>query len=183
MAAAKSRKGILDEYSTAPSLVQNYFAYLPGLLGGFPLDVCLSYAFSQVEVAHNMTLYCGVVRLHRANSQLARTAIDTHHMTRKDFKEKFKTVFGQDIPDKVSSKLTAAEDVRDKVMHGKSATAKEKRETLANVIEYAVAFNSLVSGIASFRPFGDLRGFKGRAQSLDKSTTRWVLKGMGFSIS
>ena len=76
-----------------------------------------------------------------------------------------------------------AEEIRDKVMHGKTTTDKEKREALASIIEYAERFNALVSGIAAFRPFGDLRGFKGRGQSLDKSTSRWLLKGMGFPIS
>ncbi len=134
MAGAKSRRGVLNEYNAAPSRVQNYFAHLPGLINGFPLDVSLSYVFSQVELAHNMTLYCAVVKLHRANAQLARTAIDTHHMTRGELKEKFQIIFGKSIPDNISSKLVAAEEVRDKVMHGKLTTDKEKREALANVI-------------------------------------------------
>ena len=37
-------------------------------------------------------------------------------------------------------------------------------------------------GQAEFRPFGDLRGFKGRGQPLERTTTRWVLKGMGMGI-
>ncbi len=61
MAVAESRKGVLNEFNAAPSRVQNYFSHLPGLLESFPLDVSLSYAFSQVELAQNMTLYCGVV--------------------------------------------------------------------------------------------------------------------------
>ena len=43
--------------------------------------------------------------------------------------------------------------------------------------------NDWVYQAAGVRPFGDKRGFKGRAEALDKSTTRWILKGMGLPAS
>lgn len=183
MTLVKSRKGVLNSYKEAPVQVQKFFAHLPKLLADLPLDVSLSYVFSQVELAQNLTLYCGIVKLHRADGTLARTAIDIHHMTRGDFKQKFQAVFDKGIPDKIGKTLETAEAIRDRVMHGKSTTEKEKRQALVDVLEYAREFNELVASLASFRPFGELRGFKGRTKPLDKSTTRWLLKGMGFSIS
>lgn len=174
---------MLNRYKSAPAPVQKYFIHLPMLLADFPLDVSLSYLFSQVELAQNMTLYCGIVKRHRAERSLVRTAIDTHRMTRSDFTEKFAIVFGKQIPAPISDVLHEAEAIRDRVMHGKSTEEKDKRKALVNVIEYAQGLNDFIATLVAFRPFGELRGFKGRAKSLDKSTTRWVLKGMGFGIS
>lgn len=100
MTLVKSRKGVLNSYKEAPVQVQKFFAHLPKLLADLPLDVSLSYVFSQVELAQNLTLYCGIVKLHRADGTLARTAIDIHHMTRGDFKQKFQAVFDKGIPDR-----------------------------------------------------------------------------------
>jgi len=183
MAVAKSWKGVLAHFNRAPEGVRACFIYLPALLEGFPLDVSLSYVFAQVELAHNLSLYCGVVKQHRANAVLARRAIDTQHLTREGFRERFGVVFGQPVPETISEKLASAEDTRDRVMHGKSTSAKQKREAIGNVVEYAREYNDFVYSIARLRPFGELRGFKGRAKSVDPSTTRWMLKGMGFTVS
>jgi hypothetical protein len=182
MSAIKSKPGLLNRFNSAPKEVRDYFTHLPKLVEGFPLDVVLSYVFAQVELAQNMALYCGIVKLHKADGQLARSAIDAHHMTRKEFRERFAVVFGSPIPDAVANSLGKAESVRDRVMHGKYTIDLDKRNAVAHVIEYAEQLNAHVHGIAGFRPFGDLRGFKGAAKSLDKSTTRWVLKGMGFPV-
>ena len=181
--AAPSRSSVLDEYDAAPRRIREYFTHLPDLLEqGFPLDVALSYVFANVELAHNMALYCGAVKLHRANATLARRAINTHHMTRADFRKKFETVYGEPIPDEIVAELASAETVRDKVMHGKSPAEADKRQALVAVLRYAEAFNKFSASVGGVRPFGDLRGFKGRSQALDTSTTRWVLKGMGFAL-
>jgi len=181
--AVKSKRGLLKCFTESPAEIQVYFEHVPKLIADFPLDVCLSYVFAQLERAQNAILYYGVVKLHRADSTLARTAIDVHHMTRSDFKAKFETVFAKPIPSATSDLLGEAEDARDRVMHGKQTTDKDKRNAVASVLDYAEAVNQLVSSIAGFKPFGDLRGFKGAAHSLDGPTSRWPLKGMGFTIS
>ena len=182
MSAIKSKPGLLKRFSSAPQEVRDHFTHLPKLVDGFPFDVVLSYVFAQVELAQNMTLYCGIVKLHKADGVLARSAIDAHHMTRKEFRDKFTVVFGSPIPDAIWTTIGKAETVRDRVMHGKNANDSDKRNAVGNVIDYAKSLNDHVHRIAGFRPFGDLRGFKGAAKSLDKSTTRWVLKGMGFPV-
>jgi hypothetical protein len=180
---AKTWRGLVADFNMSPTAVQKYFGHLPKLVEDFPLDVTLSYVFSQIELAHNLTLYCGVVKLHRANAVLARNAIDNQHLTRDGFRERFVVVFGKAVPDSTVKKLTRAESIRDRVMHGKSTTSEQKREAIALVVEYAHEFNEFVHSIAKWRPIGELRGFKGRAKPVDVSTTRWMLKGMGFSLS
>jgi len=179
MTEVKSKRGLKKHYEAAPEEVREYFSHLPGLLETFPLHVALAYVFSRVELAQNMAIYCGIVKRHKGDAALVRKAVDAHHMTRKDFAEKYKAVFGK-AP---SAFIGAAEKVRDKVMHGKNTTDKEVRQAIAKVLDYAQRLNAGVSSVAGFKPFGDLRGFKGAAQSLDSSTTRWLLKGMGFLMS
>ena len=101
-----------------------------------------------------------------------------------DFAEKYNAIFGARPPAAAQNELSQAEAVRDAVMHGKGATDVELRNAIADVLLYAEAVNSDLEKRAGFCPFcPDLRGVKGRAQPLDKSTTRWLLKGMGFTMS
>ncbi|MCA9671396.1 MAG: hypothetical protein KC503_37620 [Myxococcales bacterium] len=179
----KTWKGVVRSFNGSPEEIRGYFPHLPDLVAQFPLDVALAYMFSRVELAQNMTLYCGVVKLHRADATLARSAIDRFRLTRDGFIEMFNTVFGTKVPKNIRDEMQYAERVRDRVMHGKSTSEQQKRTALARILKYAEQFNGLVDGAGGFRPFTPgLRGFKGRAASLDKSTTRWILKGMGFAV-
>jgi len=155
MTEVKSKRGLKKHYEAAPEEVREYFSHLPGLLETFPLHVALAYVFSRVELAQNMAIYCGIVKRHKGDAALVRKAVDAHHMTRKDFAEKYKAVFGK-AP---SAFIGAAEKVRDKVMHGKNTTDKEVRQAIAKVLDYAQRLNAGVSSVAGFKPFGDLRGW------------------------
>ncbi len=183
MTTIDNRRQLIQKFNDAPTQVREHFSNLPGLLEDFPLDVALAYIFYRVELAHNMALYCGVVKIHKANKEIANPAIDANHITREDFLKMFKIVFDRDLPTTTSNLLKNAEQVRDRVMHGKRTSDPEKREAIVKVIQYATEFNEAVYAAAQFRPFGNLRGFHGRGESLTKATTRWVLKGMGFPLS
>jgi hypothetical protein len=178
-----TRKHLVQVYDNATDPVRGYLSDLPGLLASFPLDVSLAYLFSRVELAHNMTLYCGVVKLHRAHRELARSAVDSLHITRDGLATMVPKVLGQSVPDSTRDLLQRAEAIRDKVMHGKTTLEREKREAIAAVIDYADALNDFVLSTGGFRPFGSLQGFKGRGAPLGKATTRWMLKGMGFDVA
>jgi len=180
VASPATWKGVVAHYRECPDDVQSYFDAIPGLVEAYSWEVSLSYQFGRVELAHNMTLYCGVVKLHQVDSQLARVAVEAHHITRDHFKELFKTIFGKRIRKSIAERLEKASEVRDKVLHGKSATPRDLRQAVVDVLDYSVEFNDFVQSIAGFRPFGPLRGFKGRAKPLGKSTSRWVLRGVGF---
>ena len=179
----RSRPGLLSAYRSCSKNVRDYFEHLPDLVNGFPLDVCLAYAFSRLETAQTMALYCGVVKVYRANRDVARNALDATHITRKSFADLYETAFGLAVPDAAARGLKTAEATRDSVMHGKGATEDRIRNALARVLEYAEAVNKQLGEEHGLRPFGDLRGFAGAAKKHDKRTTRFILKGMGFSLS
>ena len=159
--------------STADTLIESEF----------PLDVCLAYLFFRVEIAHRDTLYCGVVKLHHAEATMARRIIQNQHLTRESFKERFEALFGQPLTESIAARIKDAETIRDKVMHGSEPTEPMMRQAIVDVLDYAREYNAFVRSIASFPPFGDLRGFHGRGDRLTPATTRLVLKGLGFAAA
>ncbi len=175
-----SWKGIVNRLNASP--VSGYFPHLPGLLKDYPLDVSISYLFGMVELAQNNSLYCGMVKLHGVDKELARKAIDLHPIFRADFRQFYEAIFEKKPKEITFVKLEEAEAIRDRIVHGKQASEKDKRKAVVDIIEFAERFNDDVNVIAGFRPFGDLRGFKGRGQPLNKSTSRWILKGIGFKL-
>ena len=178
---AKTYKGVINHFKKSPNEVQEYFPEFIDLVENYPWEVSVSYMFSKIEQAKHMTIYCGIVKNHWCESTLTRKMVNEEHMSRGRFKELFKTVFGKNISKTVLEKLEVGESMRDKIAHGKNWTQKEVREGLVSAIDFATKFNELVYNLAGFKPFGNLKGFKGRAESLPKETTRWVLLGMGIN--
>lgn len=150
------------------------------LVEGYPWDVSVSYVFSRVEGAKHSTIYCGIVKIHWTESTMTRDMIDKDHMSRGRFRDLFKTVFGKPIPNDLLKKLSEAEDIRDKIAHGKKWSDAQARKALKDIFDFATDFNTFVQEAAGFKPFGSLKGFKGRKESLPKETTHWVLRGMGI---
>jgi len=185
MATAASRKGVLNCFKRSSSEVQWYFSQVPRLLPGFPYEVALAYVFLRAEEAHNRALYCGVVKLLRGDAVLVDIAVNKHHLTREGFRELFCRIFGHQVPSDAAAKMAKAEETRDKCIHGKDAPEPELRQAIVDVLEYADAMNVFIFGIAGFKPFGSLQGFKGRGrgEALDRTATRWLLKGLGFDIA
>jgi hypothetical protein len=181
VATPKSWKGVVKRFTALPKEIRDYFKYMPALIEDFPWEVSLAYAFSRVELAHNMAIYCGAVKLHRAERTITKSVLRSFHMTRPKFREMFETVHGKPIPPSVCAFIESAEDIRDRALHGKKTSDLEHRKAHCDVFDYSEEFNSFVQSQSGFKPFDDLRGFKGRVAALDKSTTRWVLKGMGFT--
>ena len=167
---------------TAPREVQTYFEPSQELIEKYPWEVSLSFMFSRVERAHIMALYCGVVKLHKVDGNLARTAVDGFENRRDDFRNLFAAVYGKKLPDALIKKIETAQQVRNHVLHGKTVESGDFREAIVRIVDYAEGFNQLTTSVAGFRPFGSLQGYKGRAKSLDRSTSRWVLKGIGLPI-
>ena len=67
MSVPKSYKGIIERLKTAPKEIQDQFYPSVELIGKYPWQVVLAYMFSRIERVHNLTLFCGVVKLHRAH--------------------------------------------------------------------------------------------------------------------
>ena len=162
--------------------IRKSFEHYPTLFKDFPAEFSIAYLFTKLELAQNNTIYCGVVKLHKVNADLARVAIQKWHITRSGFKEKYKIIFGQCIGPEVVARLDYAEKIRDSIVHGKQPKDGAMRQAIYDILEYSEGLSATVKDHGRFTPFGSLRGFKGRAKSHDKSTSRWILKGMGFSL-
>lgn len=179
-----NRNSLLNHFANLPAGVQPHFTYFSDLIQPtLPLEVCLAYLFYRVELAHRDTLYCGVVKLHHADADMARQVIQKQHLTRDSFRALFESLFGQSVKPSAAKKLKDAESVRDKVMHGSRPTDAMMRQAIVDVLDYAREFNDHVFTLSAFYPFGDLRGFHGRGERLSRPTTRLVLKGLGFILS
>lgn len=179
----KSKAGLKKAFSCCSKDVHEYFEHIPKLLQNFPMDVCLAYVFSRLELGQNMALYCGAVRIHKANAEVTRNAVIVQHMTREAFALLYKTVLDVDLPQAAYNDLQSAEKTRDQIMHGKGATDDKTRNAIARVLEFAEEVNSQLDTKHGFKPFGKLKGFAGRTKKLDKRTSRFLLKGMGFAIA
>ena len=176
----KTKAGLKKAYEKCPQEVRDYFEHVPKLLDEFPMDVCLAYVFSRLELGQNMALYCGAVKIYKVNSELARNAIERQHISRKKFVELYKTIFALDLPDIVRKDSERMEKTRDKIMHGKYANDDEIRNAIACVLNYAEEVNKQLNEKCQLKPFGKLKGFAGRSGKLNKSTSRFVLLGMGL---
>lgn len=183
MGVPKSYKGVLKLYESQPDELKKYFGHLSLLINAdMPYDIALAYLFSRVERAHRRSIYCGVIRRYSANSELTDEIVRKEHLTRDGFKQLFKVIFDAEFPEALAELIGHAEDMRDTGMHGGETTESQMRQAIHDIFEYAKLFNAVVYELAGFTPFGDLRGFKGRQENLDKATTRMILKGIGFSI-
>jgi hypothetical protein len=172
--------GILRLFESLPENLQNYLRHFPGLACDYPWDVSISYLFAQTELAQNMIVYGGVVKLHRVDSAIAKSTVDSHHMTRSRFRELYKIIIAKNISAEAIENAKDAEKIRDRLLHGKRVSDADKRKAVISILNYAHLLNEQVFEDAGFRPFGSMQGFKGRATSLDKSTSKWVLTGMGL---
>ena len=144
MATPKTWKGVVDRFNALPKPIRTYFKHFPALAEDFPWEVSLAYAFSRVELAHNMALYCGAVKLHRANGELTKAVVQSYHMTRPAFQSMFKTIHGREIPEAARKLIANAEDIRDRALHGKKTTEEEHRKALCDLFEYAQRLNNFV---------------------------------------
>lgn len=182
MAGIPTKKALIKIYDQLPSEVQEYFEHIPKLVNEFPYDVSIAYSFLKIEQAQNRTLYGGVVKLHRGEAKFVRRVMNFQHLTRDGFREIYKNVFGEPLSRATTENLKEAEKVRDRVIHGKTVPDAELREAIADCLQYGVLLNSDVESEAGFKPFGSMRGFKGRADSLDARTTKWLMRGLGFGV-
>jgi hypothetical protein len=176
--AVTSYKAVLAHFNAAPAEVRAYFLHLPTLVQSFPWEVLMAYQFILVERGQNRALFGAAMKLHRADGTVAESTIEALHITRGSFLKHYETIVGAALPLPTVNKLKFAERVRDKTVHGKSVSVSDYRQAVVDVVDYAVELNAHIYGIAGFRPFGDMRGFVGSRQSLDKKTTSWLMKGL-----
>jgi len=174
---------VLARIERLPDDVKSWFQIVPELIEGYEWEVSISYVFTKVETVKHFTLYKGLLKRHRTDAQLTWDLLDKDHMSRSRFLDLYRIIFDEPIPSLITAHLAAAETVRDRVAHGKGVTDAQARFCLMEAFAFAQDFNDHVASSAGFRPFGEGRGIRGRAQPLGKETTRWVLRGMGIPPS
>jgi len=180
---AKSYKGLRAQYDALPLQVKSYLQHLDSLLDGSDkYEIALAYSFMKLEEGHHRALKCGLVRLHKCNSQRADDALETQYFTRRYMREVFNNVIGKKIPKSCSDHLTAAEKVRDKQIHGKNVQASELRQGISSALSYISELGDFVEQRTGKNPFGDLRGLAGKVQLLDEITSYWVCRGVGLYV-
>ena len=175
-------KAVLRRFEQSTDSVKWYLSPLDELIKRCPWEVSIAWVFLRIEQAQHRALYCGIVKLHRVDKELAEVALEQRHMTRQGFDELFEVVFGVRLPATVRDMIKRAEDVRDKVIHGKNVTTAAIRDSLVDAIAFAELLNVEMEKLAGVEPCGSIQGFKGRGQPHDKKTSRWILKGMGFAF-
>ena len=84
-----SWRGVRNRLMQAPKEIQWYFAPAEELIEHYPWEVSLAYLFARLERAHIMTLYCGVVKLHKVDSELAAQSVDRFENRQADFRALF----------------------------------------------------------------------------------------------
>ena len=143
---------VIRHYEAAPEQVRNYFPEFVKLVESYDWEIPITYAFSRLERAKRMTIYCGIVKLHWCESTLTRDRINEDHLSRGRFKRLFKVVFGKRVPQPLIEKLESAESVRDKIAHGMTWTPAEARGCLVHLIDFAVGVQRTYGESGGFSP-------------------------------
>ena len=174
-------KTLLKRFHEHDDEVVSYFDPCAELLASeYRYQVVISYMFSRIEIAHLEALYFGVVKLHNVDRKLASMAIDKYDLTRKDFRAKLEQIYGYQIPQALREKIESAENVRDRILHGKKIMKSEMAHAILDTMDYFDGLNDLLYDNSEIWLAGDRTGFKGRAASHSKATSNWILRGMGL---
>ena len=178
-------RGVRNKLEGAPDKVRRYFQPAEEFIECYCWEVSLSYLYAKVEEAHLMSIFSGAVKLHKTDAELAWDAVYRFENTRSQFQEVFANVYSAKIPQRLRAKLEKAQKVRDLVLHGKAkeVPGSDYRMAVVAIIEYANGFNELCLETGGPQPFGSLQGFSGRQKTLDKATSRLILKGIGLPLS
>ncbi len=185
MARISYKNQCLQHYQQKTQDVQNYYGNLPTLLQHLDFSVTLAYMFSQLELGHRWLLYLGLVRLHKLNRNASWEAIHETYLNKDDFQRFFLIVFGQRIPKATIQIWENAAGIRNRVMHGRNKpTLSELKTAIEQVLDYSEEMNRFVGRISPVRPFvPDRRGLLAGQKAHLENTSKWVLKGMGFTSS
>lgn len=181
MTIPASYKSLIRHFQGQSQQIQDYLGNFENLIQSYSYEVTVAYCFFKLEQAYNRTLYGGARKLHKVQHQVLTQVLDRQHLSREGFLTFYNVIFGKAVTTSTQSKIKFAEKIRDRIIHGKSVPNVDSRRCLAELLDFATELDKEVQAAAGFSPFADMRGLNGSRTSLDKATTRWVLRGMGFS--
>lgn len=177
----KSYKGLKSVYDGLDQDVKNFLSKLgPMLNDGKNYEIALAYCFMKLEEGHHRALKCGLVRIHECDSGKVDSELEKQHFTNEKYSNVFRNVFSVNIPDDIRKKLSMAQDIRNKLIHGKSTTDPKRRDAIYYAILYMNGLGQFVKGKTEKNPYGDLRGLAGKKKMLPAKSTIWMLKGFGL---
>jgi len=174
---------LIAKFNAQPQSIKRFFPSFVDLVQDYEYQIVVAYCFFRLEQAYNRILYGGARKKHKANSTVLSNVLDKQHLTREGFLSLFVNVFGVPVTDATKAKIKFSEKIRDRIIHGKHVPDSDARKCLSNLLDFMTSLETEVRAAAPFSPFGDLRGLTGQSASLDASTTKWLLKGMGFAVA
>lgn len=176
-----SYKSLLRHFEGMPEHIRWHFPHFDSLVtNDLPFEIPIAYLFLKIELACNRSLYGGLVRMHNLDTTFARRIMNLQHLTREGYRQLFENVYGRQPAGQPY--IERAEKIRDKVIHGKKVEPAELREAIGDALDFCLVLHEQIFEIARFTPFGDMRGFAAKRELLDASTSKWVMKGMGFAV-
>ncbi|KEO53492.1 hypothetical protein [Thioclava pacifica] len=181
MPVPKSYKGLKAIYDGLDGDVKNYLGKLEPLLAdGKNYEIALAYCFMKLEEGHHRALKCGLIRIHDCASEKVDSELQKQHFTAEKYAAVFKNIFSKGIPADAKSNLTKAQDIRNKLIHGKKTTDPTRREAIYYALQYMSDLGEFVKQETGKNPYGDLRGLAGKKKLLPAKSTIWMLKGFGL---
>lgn len=171
---------IKNRFNTLSAEVKTYFVHTPKLIDSFPPDVCLAYLFSGIRAVHRRAFYLGIVRKYNTDRDLTFELVDLRTFQLSEFSHEFEKVFGHHFATETIEHLEQVQRTRNKSLHGQSVKPQETLQAVLDILEYAEALNNDLKDLIGKTPFKGLEGAAGRIKPLNRETSMWILKGMGF---
>jgi hypothetical protein len=98
--------------------------------------------------------------------------------SRKSFRLSIKSLIGIDISSGDYRSLELAEAVRDTIFHGRITSDEKKREAISNCLKFIQAFGEKIRLETGKNPFSSLKGLTSRIRPLERTQSRWIIKGI-----
>lgn len=169
------------QYGELPEEVRTYFWKLESLLKDAELEIALAYLFMRLEQGRYRTVKCILVRMMRCSAKLVDNSFKDFTFQRATFRKLVKELIDIDIEQDPYKVLSAAEAVRDGLIHGRTPKPEQLREALSNGFLFVKEFGEVVKSKTGKNPFGDLRGLSSTTKMHPDSHARWIIKGVKAS--
>ena len=173
---------IRHKFAALPEEVQSYLRELQPLLDAADLDLSLAYLFMVIEQGRYRSMKCILVRNLKCMTSVVDEELKSRAFSRKSFRSSIKSLIGVDLSSGAFKALERAENIRDTIFHGRSASDSRKREAIFDCIRFIEAFGEKVKAKTGKNPFATLQGLTSRIRPLTKAQSIWIIKGV-FSVN
>ena len=181
MTVPKNYAALKKIYDALESDEKSYLIKLEPLLSDAKnYEIALAYCYMKLEEGHHRALKCGLIRIHACDARKVDEYLQKQHFTNKTYNSVFKNIIGTSIPSKAQSVHSDAQEIRNKIIHGKSVSSPDLRSAIYYSLEYMRIVGELVKKKTGKNPYGNLQGLAGTKKLLPAKSTIWMLKGFGI---